>query len=359
MGPGGGRRAGYGVGVANTRRAAWGLGAAGYGLGYANGVAAWGVGSAMYDWGYSGYSNPYNSGGGGDNSGGGGSQQGDQSQQGSGYDYSQPISTTAPPPESSATDQATTNFDQARGAFKGGDYASALTLVNQALTQMPNDATLHEFLALVLFAQGNYDQAAVPLYAVLSVGPGWDWTTLSGMYPDVETYTTQVRALESALEANPDSAPPHFVLAYHYITQGHDEAAVVQLKDVVELKPDDKLSAQLLAQYQSPGDTSPPAAPAASASTVPAGKLPGTWTASPAANSTITLAIQDDDSFTWTVADAGKPPATIAGDSALANGVLTLTGKGARTAPSSATWPGRMPTTSPSTSSAARRATRD
>ena len=30
---------------------------------------------------------------------------------------------------------------------------------------MPNDVTLHEFLALVLFAQGQYEQAAAPLYA--------------------------------------------------------------------------------------------------------------------------------------------------------------------------------------------------
>jgi hypothetical protein len=37
---------------------------------------------------------------------------------------------------------------------------------------MANDTSLHEFLALVYFAQGKYDKAAEPLYAVLSVGPG-------------------------------------------------------------------------------------------------------------------------------------------------------------------------------------------
>ena len=42
---------------------------------------------------------------------------------------------------------------------------------------MPNDASLHEFRALVLFALGQYEQAAATLYAVLSNGPGWDWTT--------------------------------------------------------------------------------------------------------------------------------------------------------------------------------------
>jgi hypothetical protein len=31
---------------------------------------------------------------------------------------------------------------------------------------------------------------------VLSVGPGWDWTTLIGLYPSIDVYTTQLRALE-------------------------------------------------------------------------------------------------------------------------------------------------------------------
>ena len=49
---------------------------------------------------------------------------------------------------------------------------------------MPNDPTLHEFRALVLFAQGQYDAAAATLYPVLNAGPGWDWTTLVGLYPE-------------------------------------------------------------------------------------------------------------------------------------------------------------------------------
>ena len=61
---------------------------------------------------------------------------------------------------------------------------------------MPNDTVLHEFRGLVLFALGRYKEAAAADYAVLSAGPGWDWTTLSGLYPNVEVYTEQLRALE-------------------------------------------------------------------------------------------------------------------------------------------------------------------
>ena len=97
-------------------------------MGYASGVGAWGAGSPMYGWGYSGYRNPYAYGGG---LGSGGVPQGAVLQQpgnvqptasAPGTDYSQPISTTAAAPSDG---QATVLFDQAREAFKTGDYVQA------------------------------------------------------------------------------------------------------------------------------------------------------------------------------------------------------------------------------------------
>ncbi len=313
--------------------AAWG--ATGAGLAASAGVGAWGAGSPMYSYGYSGYSNPYS----GVPSGSGGGAQavvaqqpGDAApQQGAAaaYNYSQPISTTAAPPEQPVTDQATAGFDQARDAFKAGDYPSALQLVQQALAQMPNDTTLHEFLGLVLFAQGKYEQAAAPLYAVLSVGPGWDWTTLSGMYPDVATYTGQLRNLESYIDANAKSAPARFVLAYQYLCEGHDDNAINQLKQVVKLQPADTLSAQLIARTQPSGGTPPPAAGSAQISSQAVqGKLPGRWAATPAKDASVALAIQDDGRFTWVTSSQGKPPLTISGASTLVDGVLTLADQG-------------------------------
>ena len=166
----------------------------------------------MYGWGYSGYSNPYYGGGFGS---GGVSQAAAVQQPGNaqqttaaaGSDYSQPISTTAATPPPAVAGQATAAYDQAREAFKAGDYAQAVQLDQQALAQTPNDVDMHEFLALAYFAQGQYPQAAAPLYAVLSVRPGWDWTTLSGMYPDVDTYTRQLRALEAYVTAKPGFGP--------------------------------------------------------------------------------------------------------------------------------------------------------
>ena len=84
------------------------------------------------------------------------------------------------------------------------------------------------------------------VYAVLSVGPGWDWTTLSALYPNVDIYTAQLRALEDYVRANPNDPAAHFLLAYQYLTCGYTDAAATQLKEVVKLNPQDALSAQLL-----------------------------------------------------------------------------------------------------------------
>ena len=82
-------------------------------------------------------------------------------------------------------------FAEARVAFLQGNYQQALQLANQTLKVLPGDAVVHEFLALCLFAQGEYLQAAAALNAVLAVGPGWDWTTMISLYPNVDVYTEQ------------------------------------------------------------------------------------------------------------------------------------------------------------------------
>ncbi len=208
-------------------------------------------------------------------------------------------------PDETVVNQATTVFDSAREAFKGGDYAKALDLVDQALKTTPNDATLHEFRALCLFALERYDEAAAVLYAVLSVGPGWDWTTLISLYGDPETYTQQLRALESYCSQNPQSAAARFVLGYHYLTQGHAEAAVRQFKIVRHSSAQGSAvgavdpaapahrpasGARDPASRGSVGRRTATAAVAANpASTQPAGKLEGTWTAQPSPDTTITV----------------------------------------------------------------------
>jgi tetratricopeptide (TPR) repeat protein len=309
----------------------WGWGR--FAVGAAAGVTAWALGSAYYNWGCGSYANPYYY-----------AEPVAQpivieqvSEEGvpqtfsvpaMAYDYSQPLNTESAPPPAEAADPAVAKFDAAREAFRSGNYAGALQLTDEALKVLPNDATLHEFRALVLFAAGKYDLAAGPLYAVLAVGPGWDWTTLASLYPTVDVYTDQLRKLEAFVGANPASATGRFVLAYHYMTEGFNDDAAEQFKQVVAISPQDVLSAQLLKQLSPPAaaGAGPEATPAAQPPAAPAvkpGVLTGSWSAHPAQDTTIDLRIGDDKTFTWTVTAKGKPR-PITGNWSLADDVLTL-----------------------------------
>jgi tetratricopeptide (TPR) repeat protein len=167
------------------------------------------------------------------------------------FDYSQPL---PPPPDDPVNDRQTieiadaavATFDQARDAFKQREFKEALALLDQAIKELPTDATLHEFRALVLFALKEYKQAAETLYAVLAAGPGWDWETMKFLYADVATYREQLRALEAYQRANPNATEASFVQAYQYLVLGHLDAAITQLENVVKLLPESQLSARML-----------------------------------------------------------------------------------------------------------------
>ena len=322
---------GYWHGYHNNSNWGWGS----FAIGAASGVTAWALGSSFYNWGYASYANPYYAETAVaqpiviEQTVAGGEPQ-TVTVPAYTYDYSQPIDTQSAPPPEEVASPAIAKFDSARAAFGTGDYAGALKLTDEALKVLQNDATLHEFRALVLFAVGKYDLAAGPLYAVLSVGPGWDWTTMAGLYPDIEVYTTQLRKLEAYVTANPTSTAGRFVLAYHYLTQGNTDVAVGQLKEVVALAPQDTLSAQLVKQF-SPPATAPetPAATTTPPATTPAkpGSLAGNWTAHPAGDTTIDLRIGDDETFTWKVTAKGKPR-QLTGKWSLTNNLLTLAQEG-------------------------------
>ncbi|HEX3152307.1 MAG TPA: tetratricopeptide repeat protein [Gemmataceae bacterium] len=164
------------------------------------------------------------------------------------------LPTTAPPsPEpDDAAKKADKLFGDARELFKAGKYAEALPKVDAAIKELPSDATLHEFRALTLFAQGKYKDAAAGLYAVLAAGPGWDWETMKILYPTEAAYTEQLRALEEFVKTNPKEGYGHFLLAYQYLVLGQKDSAVQELKEVSKLQPDDKLSAALVKALTAP-----------------------------------------------------------------------------------------------------------
>jgi tetratricopeptide (TPR) repeat protein len=279
------------------------VGWVGFGIGVGFGV---GVGLAVWDapwyWGYWPYHNPYcteviiveNT----------------------PIDYSRPIVVAAPAAQmnvvtadaAAAQGLASRYLDAARSAFARGDYQTAMTQANLAIAQRPNDALPHEFRALVLFATRQYKPAAAAVYAVLSVGPGWDWPTLISLYPSPDVYTAQLRALEQYRNANLNSPEIRFLLAYHYMSCGSSDAAAAEFREIVRLNPKDQLSAQLLAGLS--GDKSPSklpavAGPALAATPVNAASLVGNWEASRADGASFSLNLTDK-TYAWKYSQSGK-----------------------------------------------------
>ena len=196
------------------------------------------------------------------------------------------------------TDQAISLLDQARTAFKNGDYTGALDLTNQALRQLPNDPALHEFRALVAVRAAAVRRGiGIPLRrAVRGAGVGLDdhdqTLPRCGYLHQTAPGPGVLRGSEPAVGVGAVRA------AYLYLTQGHTESAIAELKVVRQLQPEDTLTAQLLQQLdttQEPTSTTPAAA-SFGARRKPrtdrsgqlglnatagrrAGRLTGTWTA--------------------------------------------------------------------------------
>ena len=267
------------------------------------GLTGWGLTAATWGFGLGGYYNPY-------------------------YDtpvvvnnqpvvsYSEPVMSepaqmAMAADENSPTDAdpATDVFNQARSAFYTRDFDQALSLTDQALQISPRDAAINEFRSLCLFALGRYREAAGTIHAVLAVGPGWDWTTLASLYDDTSVYSDQLRRLENSIKEQ-DSAEGRFLLAYHYITCGHIDSAVTQLRSVIKLQPKDKVAQQLLTMYApdeaEAGDPPEPNITNETPPAYPLEKLKGQWTAA-AEGGEFKLALEDEDKFSWSFVRNGQP----------------------------------------------------
>ena len=272
----------------------YGRGYGGYGLvgGYPVGwgYGGYGLGRIAYTSGYFPYVNPYYV-------------------QGGGYNYSRPIQVVVAPNAAPTDSQL---FDAAVAQFKNGDYKTSLTTIDAAIEKNSTDPAMHEFRSLVLFALGDYRNSASTIHSVLAVGPGWNWATLSSLYDDIGVYEQQFRALETASQNNPDQADLRFLLAYHYLaTETNQEEAVAQLRKVVQLAPNDRLSADLLkmnevTQTAQPAPQAQPSNPIAQPKAVDPAALVGQWTAQRPDNSKFEFRLAADKTFTWKVDQQGQ-----------------------------------------------------
>jgi tetratricopeptide (TPR) repeat protein len=266
------------------------------------GVTTWGVGNLIFNSGYQTFVNPFpappvvNSAG------------------TTIINYAQPITVAAAdfPPgdeaaQAAADEKADAAMNESLAAFKKGDYPAALTAVDRALSVVPGDPAMHEFRALVFFAMGRFNDAAGVLNPVLASGPGWDWTTMTGLFDSQDTYAKLLRKLEEHHDANPDSAAANFLLGYHYLVLGHLEESYKLFSRSAELEPTDVVSASLrdlLRDSISSEEDEEAEAPAPIP--VDPAKLVGTWISTRGDDGKITLVLKENGEFSWAFNKTGN-----------------------------------------------------
>ncbi len=304
----------------------------GYGIGLATSalVSTWAMGPTVYNTGYYSYANPYYS-----------TPlviQVDGGQQ-TVINYDQPLQVVpqvapdenqpqaVPPP---ITEDSAALLEQARQAFASGDYQQTLSLINRILAASPNDPVVHQLRALLLFATTDYRQASAALYSVLSVGPPWDWTTMSGMYANTDTYAQQFHELESYAQQNPQAAYAHFLLGYHCMVCGYNDEAIAEFKQALQLEPSDHLAANLVTMLGGTLDDTEHAVTSDESDDteiveVDPSALFGTWISKRTKGPQIDLTLGADGKFTWTVKQAPRSsPTVMQGEFSLGGDKLVL-----------------------------------
>jgi hypothetical protein len=129
------------------------------------------------------------------------------------------------------------------------------------------------------------------------------------LYPDAETYTKHLRALEEFAKANPKSSDAHFLLGYHYLTAANESQASKEFQLAHAELPDDRLLSQLV-RMTTPKDSATTATPKPESATseeqsvVPESKvlsvekIAGTWKAS-SKGAQFQLELGEDGHFVW------------------------------------------------------------
>jgi hypothetical protein len=122
------------------------------------------------------------------------------------------------------------------------------------------------------------------------------------LYGNVADYTPQLRALESFVKQNPKSSDGRFLLAYHYLTAGHADAAKGQLREVDKLTPKDRLVRQLLGLAAAADDDAAkptPQPPLDDDKLIKAEQLVGVWKAAGSGGSKFQMTLDKDAAFSW------------------------------------------------------------
>jgi tetratricopeptide (TPR) repeat protein len=145
--------------------------------------------------------------------------------------------------------------DAGETAFRAGDYRGAVYAWRHAVLDDPQNPVLVMLLGQALFATGQFDEAAGATQAAMHVLPKDQWgvvvVNFRELYGNVPDYTTQLRALETAVAEKPDNPALRFLAGFHYAYLGYPQLAIDQLEKGLKAEPRDEMAKQLRDEMQS------------------------------------------------------------------------------------------------------------
>ena len=178
----------------------------------------------------------------------------------------------APSPDRELLDEFATLAEE---AFQRGDYEKAARFWRHALVEDPQNGLLFLLMGQALFATGKYREAAGAVQAGLALLEEKDWGVVVSNWRDLygkpEDYTKHLRALEKAIQENPNDPALRFLVGYHYGFLGYPKEAARELGYLKELAPKDRIGLRLLEIMQARAEgKEPPKQPEGDKSSPPA-----------------------------------------------------------------------------------------
>ena len=179
--------------------------------------------------------------------------------------YSRPTNITLPPTTNSAPPVPPVAGQEnyaalGEGAFRNGDYDTAVRQWQHALVDDPQNTTLAMLMAQALFAQGKYEDAAGALQAAMAMMPPERWNVVVAnvgeLYGDPAKFSAQLAALAAAAAKSPAPAA-QFLLGYFHGFLGDPARALKDLDQGMKLQPQDQLMQKLRDFMQAKVTTEP------------------------------------------------------------------------------------------------------
>jgi tetratricopeptide (TPR) repeat protein len=154
-----------------------------------------------------------------------------------------------PKPATKDAQNAKVFAEKGENDFRARDYKDAVYAWRHALTDDPNNGVLIMMLSQGFLATGQYDEAAGTAQQAMQLLPKREWgivvKNFRELYGNAQDYTTQMRALESAVKDKPNDPALRFLTGFHYAFLGYPKEAVYQLDKGLQAAPRDEMAKKL------------------------------------------------------------------------------------------------------------------